>query len=79
MIKLLSILFFTVMASGQDVIWSTYFGGTSDDHPTAIASDRAGNVIVAGYTTSTDINADPAPRIFHSDLFVAKLNPPARN
>ena len=74
MMKLLSILFFSTIAWAQDVIWSTYFGGTSDDHPTAISSDRAGNVIVAGYTTSTDINAGPAPGIFHSDLFVAKLN-----
>jgi Beta-propeller repeat len=56
------------------ILWSTYVGGTSDDHPTAIAADHDGNIIVAGYTTSTDINAPARPRIIHSDIFIAKFN-----
>jgi photosystem II stability/assembly factor-like uncharacterized protein len=61
-------------AAGQNITWSTFFGGTSDDYPRAIAVDRDGNVYVAGHTTSTDFLSSAANRITHSDIFVAKLN-----
>src|SRR3954449_11799692 len=61
-------------AAGQNITWSTFFGGTSDDYPRAIAADRDGNVYVAGHTTSTDFLSSAANRITHSDVFIAKLN-----
>jgi uncharacterized protein (TIGR03437 family) len=40
--------------AGSAVVWATYLGGLLDDTPMAIALDKAGNVIVAGNTLSTD-------------------------
>jgi len=43
-------------AQGQQLIWSTYLGGTSTDSGAAIALDSgAANVYVVGTTNSTDI------------------------
>src|SRR5713101_1404372 len=41
-------------AGGSILVWSTYLGGTSDDGGAAIATDIAGNVYVAGATSSSD-------------------------
>ena len=40
--------------SGNQLIYSTYLGGTLDDEGTAIAIDSAGNAYVAGSTQSPD-------------------------
>jgi uncharacterized protein (TIGR03437 family) len=41
-------------ADGSQLAWSTYFGGSNDDWPNAIALDPAGNVHLTGWTSSID-------------------------
>ncbi len=56
--------------------YSTYFGGALADQINAIAADDAGNLYVAGSTTSTDLPSAPGALNRGSlDAFVAKLNP----
>ncbi len=61
-------------AGGNEILYSTYFGGTEDDWGDRIALDADGNIIVAGHTTAQDfplVNAvDTAP----NDLFISKLS-----
>lgn len=60
--------------SGDSILYSTYFGGTTDDWGDRIALDGDDNIIVAGRTHATDFplaNAyDTTPR----GLFVSKLS-----
>jgi hypothetical protein len=75
-------------ASGHELIYATYFGGSGEDYSTAIAVDAAGNAYISGYTNSTDL---PTYNAFQSqpsggtcgtapstspcfDAFVAKLD-----
>src|SRR5689334_23444349 len=65
------------------LLWSTYLGGLGDDWATGVAVDPAGNVVVTGWTRSTDfpvlhasqssLNHGASPARF--DAFVAKLDP----
>lgn len=62
------------------LIYSTYFGGNGDDHPTAVAVDANERAYVAGFTLSTAATF-PLKNAFDStrsgangDAFVAKLN-----
>jgi len=41
-------------ASGSQMLWSTYLGGSYSDFANAIAVDAAGNVYVTGFTYSSD-------------------------
>ena len=63
---------------GKTPIFASYFGGTENDTGNAIAIDHAGNVWIAGSTTSTDLPVTGGA--FQSTLkgstngFVAKLS-----
>jgi len=67
-------------AAGATLVYSTYLGGSGDDHGDAIAVDGLGNAYVAGVTASTDFpTVNPLQAVFgggpsDGDAFVAKLN-----
>lgn len=42
-------------STGTGVIWATYFGGNDEDWVNRIALDNNNNVVIAGYTWSTDL------------------------
>jgi hypothetical protein len=42
-----------------NLIWSTYYGGTGGDHGTCVVLDKNYNVIIAGYTLSTNFPTTP--------------------
>lgn len=75
---------------GSTLLFSTYYGGSLDDAPSAIAVDSSGNVYVAGFTISSDFpvthNAaqttyggyEQQNLFYHlGDGFIVKLNPTA--
>ena len=56
---------------------STYLGGISDDHGSALTMDRNGNVLVAGQTNSSDFptTSEAFDQTYqHYDAFITKLN-----
>ena len=56
--------------------YSSYFGGSLADQINAVAADNAGNVYIAGSTTSVDLpGAVRGAGLGSQDVFVAKLNP----
>jgi Beta-propeller repeat len=64
------------------VVFSTYLGGSGDDYGRDITLDSAGNIYVAGTTSSNDFpirNPYQALRVpggaSDSDVFVTKINP----
>jgi len=65
--------------SGSTVIFSTYLGGQGDDSVVGLAVDAAGNIFVAGSTSSLDFpvtNGALQPQLQGpNDSFVAKISP----
>ncbi len=64
-------------ASGSQLVYSTYLGGSGIDGATAIAVDAAGSVYVAGFTASANFpTVNPLQQVFGGryDGFVAKLS-----
>lgn len=65
-------------AAGSAFLFSTYFGGSSNDSIEAIALDAAGDIYMAGETGSIDFPtlkpAQPANGGGFVDAFVAKMN-----
>jgi hypothetical protein len=64
-------------ASGSNIVYSTYLGGSGDDRGNAIAVDATGNAYVGGQTTSLDF---PTVNAFQTtrrsiDGFLSKLSP----
>ena len=68
-------------ASGSVLVYSTYLGGTGQDHGVGIAVDSSGNAYVTGSTQSSDfpvVNAFQSANgegAGHSSVFVTKFNP----
>jgi hypothetical protein len=65
-------------SNGQQVIYSTYLGGSLYEEGNGIAVDNVGNAYVVGWTVSVDfpaINAKYAQHHGGQDIFVAKLSP----
>ena len=63
-------------ADGARLLYSTYLGGSSDDHAAAIALDSSGSAYVTGSTHSTDFPVAAAWQghlAGGQDAFVAKL------
>jgi hypothetical protein len=64
-------------ASGNALVYSTYFGGTGDDYEQGIAVDALGCAYVSGYTESTDFptqNPFQAANAGNADVFLARLS-----
>jgi hypothetical protein len=64
-------------ADGSRLVYSTYLGGSNDDHGAAIAVDSATTVYVTGSTWSTDfpmMNAFQPRLAGGEDAFVARLS-----
>jgi len=60
--------------------FSTYFGGSGDEHATSVAVDGSFNVYLTGSTTSLDIPTTPGvfqPAIHGAqNVYIAKITPP---
>lgn len=59
------------------ISYSTYLGGTRTESASAVATDAAGNIYVAGHTDSSTFPIPSPLRSFagNTDAFVVKLNP----
>jgi uncharacterized repeat protein (TIGR01451 family) len=58
--------------------YSTYFGGSGDEHATSIAVDNFGDIYLAGSTTSanlpTAIGVDQTALVGTQNVYIAKIN-----
>ncbi len=60
--------------TGNEILYSTYFGGTHDDWGDHIALDAQGNIIIAGRSEADDFPlVDPYDSI-PNDTFISKLS-----
>jgi len=72
-----------ISSSGASLLYSTYFGGSSDEAGYAVAVDNSGQIYLTGYTVSDlDFPITPgADQPFYSGgasaAFVTKINPAA--
>lgn len=63
--------------AGDQLAYSTYFGGTGDDYAQGIAVDAAGSAYFAGFTGSPDLPTRTPYQLYRGlwDGFLAKLSP----
>ncbi|HPO63722.1 MAG TPA: SBBP repeat-containing protein [Candidatus Kapabacteria bacterium] len=70
--------FIAKFSSDGEFLWGTYFGGSDYDCSNAITCDNLNNLIIIGYTASTDSIATPGSFLSsyqgYGDAFVAKFN-----
>jgi hypothetical protein len=75
---IVGIMDFTQQGSSS-LVYSTYFGGSANDEVRGLAFDSQGNLIITGYTLSTDfpVTANAIQSSYHgnSDGWVAVVNP----
>jgi len=82
-IAILIVSFISVNSKAQSElnanIFSSYFGGSSDEYMTYAATDSAGNIIIAGHCNSTNMPTASAiqsqNKLGPCDGFITKLNP----
>lgn len=86
-LSLAGITLFALLAPGRvqadaqavQLVYSTYFGGSSGDYANGVARDKAGNIYIAGSTNSTDLPVHQAAQATYgggdADIFVVKLDP----
>jgi len=70
-------VFVTKLSATGTILFSTYLGGSSNDHGNGIVVDSTGVYITGGTSSSnfpTHTSLGPAPQAYHSRAFVAKLN-----
>lgn len=63
--------------TGTVILSALYFGGTADDEGHRIALDSAGNIYIAGYTTSKDfpiVNGFQTTIGGRKDVYIAKID-----
>jgi hypothetical protein len=62
---------------GNDLIYSTVLGGTSNDECHRVAADDSGNAFIIGQTISLDFPADDPFQTSsgNADGFIAKISP----
>ena len=63
--------------SGSPIIWSSYLGGSGDEHVAGLAVDATGAVVVTGSTLSSNfpvVNALQPQTGGNQDAFVTKVN-----
>jgi len=65
-----------INASGTELVYSTFLGGSDDDFAHGVAADNSGNAYVTGRTKSTSFTGSSVtrPSSAASDAFVTKLN-----
>ncbi len=64
-------------SSGQNLVYSTYLGGTERDYGHGVAVDDSGNTYLTGFTNSSDFPIAHAVQPQHAgaeDIFVTKIN-----
>lgn len=67
---------------GSTLLYSTYFGGSEDDFGTGIALDPLGNIVVCGWSDSSDYLVTNAVQSFDAGLreaIVTKFDPTGTN
>ncbi|HVZ33040.1 MAG TPA: SBBP repeat-containing protein, partial [Polyangiaceae bacterium] len=66
-----------VSGDGSTILYSTYFGGASDEFAESVAVDSSGNAVIVGVTASTDFPTQSPYQAANAggyDAFVTKLN-----
>ena len=68
-----------INSNATAILYSTFLGGTDSEYATVITLANNGDVVIGGYTRSTDFPVSPnAFQTAHSgflDIFVSRLNP----
>lgn len=78
-------------ANGSDLLYASYFGGSSSDYVGAVSTDSFGSIYIGGHTLSTDLPITPngydiicgtdgqCNDRMHRDGFVSKIDPQLGN
>jgi gliding motility-associated-like protein len=61
-------IFISKFTNSGNLIWSTYFGGSSTEYGYGITTDLSGNVFITGYTQSSDFPTQNSGTYFDNTL-----------